>query len=175
MTPAVRRSKWKRMLRWSAVIAGICFLLTLVLCVNIYRRAVSPPHITVAKETTYFTEPLREARTVDYLAALNAKLREGITPENNSTVLIWQATGPGRLGTPKYREEFFKLLGCPPPSEQGDCYVSIEDFARRPENALQRCQWRPNPVTCENFWTCNSPWQPDVLGQPRSSRCWPPG
>ena len=49
---------------------------------------------TVGTETTYVTGPLDKQGYVDYVAALNERLREGITPENNANVLIWQALGP---------------------------------------------------------------------------------
>jgi hypothetical protein len=135
-------------------VAGVLLLVVFVLCVVIYRRAMRPPEITVSKEITYLTGPLREDGTVDYLAALNAKLREGITKENNSTIPMWSAIGPGMFATAKYREEFFTLLDIAPPPEQGEYFVSMEDFARRPENAPKDPNGVPisrNPH--EDFWT----------------------
>ena len=53
--------------------------------------------IKISKETTYITEPLDDQGYVDYVAALNAKLKEGVTRENNSAVLYLQAMGPAVL------------------------------------------------------------------------------
>ena len=50
--------------------------------------------VTISKETTYITEPLRPDGYPDYLAALNGELSKGVTPENNSAVLFWKALGP---------------------------------------------------------------------------------
>ena len=42
------------------------------------------PKITIGKETTYITEPLRPDGYPDYVAALNRRASEGVTPENNA-------------------------------------------------------------------------------------------
>ena len=55
---------------------------------------------TVGTETTYVTEPLDKQGYVDYVAALNQRMRKGITPEQNANVLIWQALGPRPEGGP---------------------------------------------------------------------------
>src|SRR5262245_55897881 len=49
---------------------------------------------TISKETTYVTGPLDKDGYIDYVAALNERLRQGVTPENNANVLIWKALGP---------------------------------------------------------------------------------
>src|SRR5690606_37492159 len=40
--------------------------------------------ITIGKETTFITEPLRPDGYPHYLAALNRRMSEGVTPENNA-------------------------------------------------------------------------------------------
>ena len=45
----------------------------------------------------------------------NARLSQGVTPENNAVVLLWQAIGPGSL-TPQDSEQYFKLLGVAQPA-----------------------------------------------------------
>src|ERR1700724_174995 len=49
---------------------------------------------TISKETTYVTGPVDKDGYIDYAAALNERLRQGVTPENNANVLIWKALGP---------------------------------------------------------------------------------
>lgn len=68
--------------------------------------------ITISKATTYITEPLRADGYPDYMAALNRKASEGVTPENNAAVPLVQAFGPAWIDS-KDREQFFKLLGIP--------------------------------------------------------------
>ena len=52
------------------------------------------PKITISKETTYITEPLRADGCVDYVAAVKRHCSEGVTPENNAAIPFWQAVGP---------------------------------------------------------------------------------
>src|SRR5215467_16284740 len=52
------------------------------------------PKITISKETTYLTEPLRPDGYPDYVAALNQRMSEGVTPDNNAAVLLMKAFGP---------------------------------------------------------------------------------
>jgi hypothetical protein len=51
--------------------------------------------VTISKETTYITEPLRPDGYPDYLAALDQRRSEGVTPENNAAVPLMRALGPG--------------------------------------------------------------------------------
>ncbi|MHC4984602.1 MAG: hypothetical protein ACYTFO_00445, partial [Planctomycetota bacterium] len=48
---------------------------------------------TISPETTYFTEPLNEDGTVNYIAAVNAVYAEGVTPDNNAAPLLIQVSG----------------------------------------------------------------------------------
>jgi hypothetical protein len=113
--------RWKRWKRWA--IAAIVLLLLLL-----FMFFPSGPLITISKETTYITEPLRPDGTVDYVAALNQHYGEGVTPENNAAVLFWQAAGPKAI-PPELREAFFKKLGIAPLPEAGDYYVDRYVFA----------------------------------------------
>ncbi len=82
------------------------------------------PKITISKETTYLTGPLRADGTVDYLAALNRRCSEGVTPENNAAVPFWRAVGPKSLDK-KIRKRFFELLGIEELPEEGEYLVSF--------------------------------------------------
>ena len=68
--------------------------------------------VTISKETTYLTEPLRADGYVDYLAAVNQRCQAGVTPENNAAVLFWRAVGPKEI-RPEYRDKYFQMLGIP--------------------------------------------------------------
>ncbi len=84
---------------------------------------------TVGKETTYATGPLTKDGYINYPAALNKRLSEGVTPANNANVLLWKAFGPHPEGA-KMPPEFFKWLGIEPPPERGDYFVTLSRFAR---------------------------------------------
>jgi hypothetical protein len=64
------------------------------------------PKITISRETTYFTGPLRPDGYVDYLAATNEYCSKGVTPENNAAGPLIQAFGPGEIDK-DLREGFF--------------------------------------------------------------------
>jgi hypothetical protein len=85
------------------------------------------PHFTLSKQTTYITEPLRADGYPDYVAALNQMLSKGVTPENNAAVPFWQAMGPAEISKGA-RERFFQLLGIPPLPEQGDYFVTSNQW-----------------------------------------------
>ncbi len=90
--------------------------------------------VTISKETTRVTEPLREDGYVDYVAAIDRRFREGVTPETNAAVLFWQAMGPREIN-PRHRDEYFRRLGMPPLPEEGDYYVPLSEYAKRAEDA----------------------------------------
>jgi hypothetical protein len=82
---------------------------------------------TVGKETTHVTGPLDKDGYPDYAAALNERLREGVTPDNNANVLLWKAIGPrpeGRALPP----ELFRMLGVEPPPEKGDYFIGLSRY-----------------------------------------------
>jgi len=66
--------------------------------------------ITVGKETTVITEPLHEDGTVDYIAALNARMSKGVTPENNAFVAWLGVVGTSDIN-PKVRDQMLKMCG----------------------------------------------------------------
>ncbi len=85
------------------------------------------PKVVISKETTYFTEPLRPDGGVDYVAALNRKYSQGVTPENNAAVALWQAAGPKELDS-KIRKRYFEMLGIAELPETGDYLVEVWDM-----------------------------------------------
>jgi hypothetical protein len=90
-------------------------------------RPIEP--LRIARETTFMTAPLRADGSVDYLAATNERYRAGATAENNASLLLWHALGPGPCD-PLVRDEFFSALGIPVPPEEGDYFVPLEAFVQ---------------------------------------------
>jgi hypothetical protein len=87
------------------------------------------PKFTVSKETTYVTGPLTPGGYINYAAALNKRLSQGVTPQNNANVLFWKAVGPRPEGKP-VPLEFFKLLEIDPPPERGDYFTGLYGYLR---------------------------------------------
>ena len=72
-------------------------------------------------------EPAMAAWWRSNVAMLNRRCSQGVTPENNSTVLFVNAIGPGAL-VPEYREQYFQMLGMAPLPEKGDYFVDLDKF-----------------------------------------------
>ena len=93
--------------------------------------------ITISKETTRITKPLRADGYVDYIAALDQHASKGVTPKNNAAVLFFRAMGP----TDKYmskdvRTTYYKLLAIKPLAAEGDYFIDIEDYLETQKPAI---------------------------------------
>ena len=88
------------------------------------------PLFTLSKQTTYVSGPLRKDGTVDYVAALEAIARRGVTVENNAAVLLYQIVGPSEI-LPELRAEYFKRLGIAPLPIQGGYFVTLDQLVQR--------------------------------------------
>jgi hypothetical protein len=94
------------------------------------KPAKRRPLVTVSKETTFITGPLRKDGTVDYVAALNERSSRGVTPENNAVVLLLKAVARAEIDS-KSRERFFKMLGIAPLPEKGSYLESYDAYFER--------------------------------------------
>ncbi len=88
------------------------------------------PKFTISKETTCVTGPVDARGYIDYAAALNERLRQGVTPANNANVLLWRAFGPQPEGA-TMPAEFFKWLGIEPPSKKGDYFIGVSEHMKK--------------------------------------------
>src|SRR6516165_2107404 len=86
--------------------------------------------ITISKETTYIAEPLRPDGYPDYVAAIDRRMSEGVTLENNAAVLLQTAFGPSEIPE-GLRADFFRRLGIAALSETGDYFVSRAEMIKR--------------------------------------------
>ena len=73
------------------VVLWLCCVLVVILLLFLWAIVGPDPAIVVSKQTTRITEPLRANGMPDYLEWLRRKQRQGVTPENNAAVLVWQA------------------------------------------------------------------------------------
>src|ERR1043166_7436359 len=95
------------------------------------------PKFTVGKEKTYITEPLDADGFPDHVAALNERMRKGVTPDNNANVLLCKAFGPRPEGT-KLPARNYEWMGIREPAEKGSYFVSAREFWKGevPDNDL---------------------------------------
>jgi hypothetical protein len=97
--PRRRRIRW-----WMIVLA----LLIAFLAWNYWPR--DPEPIIIGPDTTYVEGPLREDGTVDYVAHINQKYSQGVTPENNAAPLLVKALGSDLLPE-EQRDYMLRTLG----------------------------------------------------------------
>jgi RNA polymerase sigma factor (sigma-70 family) len=93
------------------------------------EKKARKPAFTIGKETTHVVGPLDKTGRIDYETALNERLREGVTPDNNANVLLFKAIGP-HPDDAKPPASFFAWMKVPAPPEKGDYFRSIYQIAR---------------------------------------------
>ena len=76
------------------------------------------PRFTVSRKTTFLVSPLRKNGSIDYAAAINTQMSDGVTPQNNACVPLYQAFGPAPDKN-KLPATFFQELGIPVPHDDG--------------------------------------------------------
>jgi hypothetical protein len=107
--------------------------------------------VTISKDTTVITEPLRPDGYPDYVAALNQRFSKGVTPENNSAVLFWKALGPKAIDE-KHRDQYFKMLGIPRVPEEGDYFITSEEWVKRQKAKEERKSDQPEESYEDPIW-----------------------
>ncbi len=116
------------------------------------------PKFTISKETTFVTGPVDKEGYIDYVAALNERLKKGVTPENNAVVLLCKALGPRPEGT-TMPAEFYEWLGIAEPPEQGEYFVDrkqdyseeSKEFEKQLDRATKR-PWAANQYPLIGAW-----------------------
>jgi hypothetical protein len=91
------RRPWRRILRQLALVALLGMAPLLARLGWFWYLSEPSRQIELGRETTYVDGPLTPDGYVDYVAVVNAQLSEGVTPENNSVVLLAQEVGPGKI------------------------------------------------------------------------------
>jgi hypothetical protein len=138
---------------WIVLLGILASVLAVLICAAWPGRST----FTVSTETTYVTGPLDKHGYVDYVTALNERLRKDITPETNANVLIWKALGPHPEGG-TMPDEYFKWLEIECPPEQGEYWVTWRDYLKehlQPGNGNQ-----PNANANRDLTVPHRPWTP---------------
>jgi hypothetical protein len=133
----------RRIWRWwpAAVVLVVGFL--------IYAAWPGSSKFTVSPDTTHITGPFDEEGFLDYPTALNQRLSEGVTPEKNANVLLWQALGPKPEGGNGMPPDYFRWLGVAAPPEQGEYFIGSDKYFEK------HLKGRPGPEAEEpitRFW-----------------------
>jgi hypothetical protein len=67
-------------------------------------------------------------------------MSEGVTPENNAAVLLWQALGPREIQEAA-REDFFRRIGIAPLPVEGEYFINIYMFLPVPPVGVDPNNW----------------------------------
>jgi hypothetical protein len=112
--------------------------------------------VTISKETTRITKPLRADGYVDYLKALNDHAGKGVTPKNNAAVLFWRAMGPKDIEKTTSKS-FYKLLKIEPLAAEGDYFIDFHDYVKKQKPAATQDEldelWYELGSAAERPWT----------------------
>jgi len=125
---ATRSRKKKLLILLLVVGAVIALKLVLNHCLMAFAWR-SGVLVTISKETTYITEPLRPDGYPDYIAALNNRDSKGVMPENNAVVPFFRAMGPDMVEA-EFRDRYCKSLGIATPPVKGDYFVSFDKYVK---------------------------------------------
>lgn len=109
---------------------------------------LADPPFAISRATTYLTEPLRDDGYVDYAAATNEQMSQGVTVDNNAAVLLLEACGPDLMDA-KYQQQYFELLGIPVLPAEGAYLQAFADYAKglaaAGEEAAEHADWKGKP------------------------------
>lgn len=88
--------------------------------------------ISISRETTVITGPLRADGTLDYVAAINAKYGAGVTAENNGFVLWLEVMGTGEQElSPKSKGEMLRMIGAQATGAGAEVWEGFRDYVER--------------------------------------------
>jgi hypothetical protein len=146
----IRLPKTRRYRLYLYVLSTLIILIAIDLLIARLLR-----HITLAPDTTHITTPLLPNGTPDYLAAINARLSAGVTPENNAAIPLIALLGPRFL--PNNSAAVAEGLHIPPPVEPVHPFVVFERwYEQHHPDAHDQSPDIDNPATSIIY----HPWQP---------------
>ena len=133
-----------------------------VLAANFYWHSI--PKYSISEKTTRITTPLTKDGDPDYLAALNARCREGITPDSNAVVLLVKALGPQDISS---ADQYCGMLGIKPLPTTGDYLVPPRRYleAQLDEEAKDTLWHREKEFLEHVEEACRKPWSAEDFPQ----------
>jgi hypothetical protein len=129
------------------------------------EESSTPFTVSVSKDTTRITKPLKENGEVDYVAAVRQMRTEEVTPENNLVVTIYRAMGPSRIfDDEKDAQDFAEQLGIKPLPTESDYYKYPSEvagikvlggFRNKAEEELFEEIWEQYRLAATKPWTAD--------------------
>jgi hypothetical protein len=96
-----------------------------------FAETKTAPKIPLGKDTTYANGPLDNQGYVDYGAALEARLRRGIKPQDNANAILWKTFVPSYPNGSRIDPEYFKRLGIAAPPQKGNYFVEWDTYGKK--------------------------------------------
>ncbi len=149
-----------RFLRKLSIAAVVMLIVAGLVLIPMWTRR----DLTISRETTWFTEPVTESGLIDYSAALHAKYSNGVTPEHNVAVPLYQILGPV-IGDERADPKLYARLGMPIPPRQGNYFVAVGDWYRDSDSSfgvptpLRTLDPRARVEIQERFSEISQPWK----------------
>ena len=170
--PQPRRRVWIRRIGITLLVFFVLVGVRVAWIGILLARGGKPPKL--ARETTYVTGPLRSDGAIDYLASLNAKMSEGVTPENNAARPLMQVLAylqcdaamdqeSARRAKNEGCDRLLTALGVPPlPPEDRlrSIYLFLDADQRRRADEQKPGEWN---CWDEESAAQNAPWTAAVL------------
>jgi hypothetical protein len=92
----------------------------------------------ISKETTLVTRPVRKDGTIDYVAAINEQLGQGVTKENNAAIGLLEAITDGReVPQERHYNSLRQKLGMPRARPAPAAGGKADDFGDAPPAQLE--------------------------------------
>ena len=151
------RSQYGRATMLAILMVAIVFF-----CIHNFFRfpPEGRPLVKVSEETTHFIGPLDTNGDIDYLTAVNQKLSEGITPENNAVIPILEAFGPMPEGQSLGRE-FYRTIGSPEPKQA--MFMRFHRWKNGYIATTQNLELAPQQLDKEFYYGIANPWNSEDI------------
>lgn len=91
------------------IVTLVTFAVVLGVAYGVLHLPIPPEKLRIGPDTTFIDGPLKADGTPDYIAAMNAKLSEGVTPDNNAGLILIKILGLER--TPEQSRQIWRQAG----------------------------------------------------------------
>ena len=129
------------------------FVLSALVLAGCVTPALAEYKLEIGPDTTVIDGPMNPDGTINYLAYLNEKLSEGVTPENNFAVDVAMTMGEDTWVSEGFRVNVFKALGVELPAVDST-FVKYQTFLGiSPEDRETDRRWEQSFDNAKEPWT----------------------
>lgn len=126
------------------------FILLLAALLLVAAPLFAEVKLEIGPDTTVIDGPVNPDGTINYLAYLNQKLSEGITPENNFAVDVALSMGQEAWHDESYRQRMLTALGVDAPND--DFVISPSDLRSEVWDAITSRPWDADEYPEAKTW-----------------------